>query len=104
MARRWTSILDSLRGDVDLHRHRNEISGRAVITSNQRRRLRSVASDGDTDEIAAADERVRRVELDPTRPGQVDLRPCMRRAAANEAAGGADELLIVEVPRHEARR
>src|SRR6185312_13830084 len=48
--------------------------------------LRGVPSDGYADEVAAADERVRRVELNPAGPGEKNLRPRVSRAAADQAA------------------
>src|SRR5215470_10272822 len=48
----------------------------------QRDRLARIARNSDADQVAAADDTVGRIELDPAGARQIDLHPGMRRAAA----------------------
>jgi hypothetical protein len=48
----------------------------------QRDCLHRIARHRDTDQIARALDAVGRIELDPARIRQIDLHPCMGRAAA----------------------
>src|SRR5215213_7481235 len=71
--------------DADIHA---EISiGGAEIGAVQRNGLTRIAGDRDANEIAAADDAVGRIELDPPRARKVDLHPGMGRAPADIAVG-----------------
>src|SRR6202007_2171395 len=65
----------------------------------QRNGLARIARDGDTDQVARADNAVCRVKLDPARARQIDLHPGRRRNAGGVATVVAGE----EIAGDEAR-
>src|SRR5262249_39215958 len=65
--------------DIDLHLA--EGVGHAEIDPMQRDRLTRIARHRDADQVAAADDAVGRIELDPARARQVDLHPGVSRSA-----------------------
>ena len=88
-----------LGGDPDLDRHAGEVGGGARVGAAQGRRLLGGAGDRDADQVAVADDAVGRVELDPAGAGQVDLRPGVRRAAADFAGMTVEVRVATEAPR-----
>src|ERR1700712_85610 len=73
------------RNHIDVDVHADERVGRTQISAVQRDRLARIAGDCDTDEIAAADDAVGRIELDPAGARQIGLHPGMGGAAADIA-------------------
>src|SRR5579859_5277492 len=71
------------------HRNRDihtvECSSAAIVRSPQRHRMLRVPGNGNTDEIAIADDAVGGVEIDPAGAGEISLQPGMRGASAFQA-------------------
>ena len=76
----------SLRGHLDLHRHAQRIRRETGPGAGDRHRLARIAHDGDADQVVVADDAVRRIELDPAGPGQINAQPGVGGAAADPPA------------------
>ena len=59
--------------------------------------MRRIARNADPDQIAAADDAVGRVVLDPPGAGKKDLDPGMGRPATDEPVAAIDEGVVIEI-------
>src|SRR4030088_1044333 len=73
------------RSDIDADVHAHICIGRTEIGAVQRDGLARIARHRHPNEVAGADDAVGGIELDPAGARQIDLYPCMGRAAADAA-------------------
>jgi len=72
-------------GDVDLNSHSQIVRGETGPSAVQRYRVALIAHHRDTHEAAVADDPACRIEIDPSRGGQIDLDPGVRVSTAGIA-------------------
>src|SRR5450432_3860879 len=89
------------RNHVDTDLHADIRIGRTEIGAVQRDGLARIACHRHPNEIPGADDAVGRIELDPAGARQIDLNPCMGRAAADIAMRPIAR--NEQIARHEAR-
>lgn len=75
----------ALTRDANFHRHAHECVCHPHETARNRHDLCDVASDGDGDQVEAANVAVGRIEGDPASAGHVNLRPGMSRAGTGRS-------------------
>src|SRR5689334_17760643 len=82
-ARAHRILRHRLADDIDLHFHPQLVLRTSCIGAGERNCLARITRDRDADEIAVSDDAIGGIEFDPAGARQIDLAPCVGRAAAD---------------------